>query len=59
VERGWKFVSANRLLIVQMTTGATQCRQKFAEKVFAENLGMRKVSAEMVPHILFDDQKQR
>ena len=32
--------------------------REILRKILAENLGMRKVSAEMVPQILSDDQKQ-
>jgi hypothetical protein len=34
----------------------TKFRQR---KILTEDLGMRKVSAKMVPRTLFDDQKQR
>jgi hypothetical protein len=41
-----------------MTTEERNVDREILRKILAENLGMRKVSAEMVPQILSDDQKQ-
>jgi hypothetical protein len=56
VERVWKFVCADRRLILQMTTEKLNVDKEIVGKILAENLGM-KVSAEMMPQILSDYQQ--
>jgi hypothetical protein len=55
-ESVWKFVCAHRRLILQMTTEELNVHKEIVGKILAENLGM-KVSAEMIPQILSDDQQ--
>jgi len=56
--RVWKLVCVDRQVIVQMTTEGINVDRDVVGKIWTENFGMIKVSAEMVPKILSDDQKQ-
>ena len=57
VERVWKLARTDRWLILQMTAEELNI-DEIVKKILAENLGVRKVSAELVAQILPDDQQQ-
>lgn len=56
--RVWKLVCADRQVIVQITIEEINVDRDVVGKIWTENFGMMKVSVEMVPKILSDDQKQ-
>jgi hypothetical protein len=58
VEKVQKLVCSDRQLSVQMMAEKLNLDRETVRKILTEDLGMRKVSAEMVPQILSDDQKQ-
>jgi histone-lysine N-methyltransferase SETMAR len=53
-----KLVCSERQLSVQMIAEELNLDRETVRKILTEDLGMRKVSAKMVPQILSDDQKQ-
>jgi hypothetical protein len=59
VERVRNFVRSDRRLSVRMMTEEINLDRETARKVLTKDLGLRKISAKMVPRILSDDQKQR
>jgi hypothetical protein len=54
----WKLVCADRQVVVQKTTEEINVDRDVVGTIWTENFGMTMVSAEMVPEILSDDQKQ-
>ena len=56
--RVWKLVCADRQVVVQKTTEEINVDRGIVGTIWTENFGMVTVSAEMVPEILCDDQKQ-
>jgi len=44
---------------LQITAEELNVDKEIMRKIFTENLGVREVSAEMVPQILSDDQKEQ
>jgi hypothetical protein len=58
VEKVWKLDCFDRQLSVQMMAEELNLDRETVRKILTEDLGMRKVSAKMVPQILSDDQKQ-
>jgi histone-lysine N-methyltransferase SETMAR len=59
VEKVWKLVRSGRRLSVRMMAQELNLDRETVRQILTEDLGMRKVSAKMVPRILSDDQKQR
>jgi histone-lysine N-methyltransferase SETMAR len=59
VEKVRKLVCSDRRLSVLMMAEELYLDRETVKKILTEDLGMRKVSAKMVPQILSGDQKQR
>jgi hypothetical protein len=59
MEKVQKLVRSDRQSSVRMMAEELYFDRETVRKIFTEDLGMRKVSAKMVPRILSDDQKQR
>jgi hypothetical protein len=49
VKKVWKLVHSNRRLSVRMTAEELNLDREIVRKILTEDLGMRKVSAKMVP----------
>jgi hypothetical protein len=58
VEKVQKMVRSDTQLSVRMMAEELNLYRETVRKVLTEDLGMRKVSAKMVPRILSDDQKR-
>ena len=59
VERVKHMVRADRRLTVRMIADELEIKRGSVWKIIAEDLGMRKICAKMVPKLLDDDQKER
>jgi hypothetical protein len=59
VEKVRKLICSDRRLSERVMAEELNLDRETVRKVLTEHLGMRKVSAKMVPRILSDDQKQR
>jgi plasmid maintenance system antidote protein VapI len=59
VERVRQLVRSNRRLSVRMMAEELNLNRETVRKILTDDLGMRKISAKMVPRILSDEQKQR
>lgn len=58
VERVWKLVFANRLLGEKIMAEDLNVDGKTVTKILAEDLGMKKVSAKIMPPVLSDVRNQ-
>ncbi|GFG36981.1 hypothetical protein Cfor_05402 [Coptotermes formosanus] len=58
MERVQQLVWANKRLSVQMTAEELHLNRETVRNILTDDLGMRKISAKMVPRILSDEQKQ-
>jgi hypothetical protein len=59
VDRVRTLVRSDRGLGVRLIAEELNMNKETVRQILTEDLGMRKVSAKMVPQILTDDQKQR
>ena len=58
-ERVKQMVRGDRRLTVRMIADELEINRDSVWKIIMEDLGMRKICAEMVPKLLDDDQKER
>jgi vacuolar-type H+-ATPase catalytic subunit A/Vma1 len=59
VDKVWKLVRSDTQSSVRMMAEELHLDRETVRKILTEDLGMRKVIANMVPQILSDDQKQQ
>jgi mRNA-degrading endonuclease RelE of RelBE toxin-antitoxin system len=59
VEKVRKLVRSDRQLSVRMMAEELNLDRETVRKILTEDLGMRNISAKMVPRVLSDNQKQR